>query len=43
MIVIGFLGLQLLKNDWLETSFLALLPTNEQQRKSKAPSNNIIN
>lgn len=29
--MIGFLGLQLLKNDWLETSFLALLPTNEQQ------------
>ncbi|MDO9164176.1 MAG: MMPL family transporter [Methylococcaceae bacterium] len=31
MIVIGFLGFQALTKDWLETSFLALLPANEQQ------------
>jgi predicted exporter len=31
MLVICILGAQALTKDWLETSFLALLPTNEQQ------------
>ncbi|MGZ4997835.1 MAG: hypothetical protein ACXV8J_08445, partial [Methylobacter sp.] len=31
MLVICILGSQALTKDWLETSFLALLPTSEQQ------------
>jgi len=31
MLVIGILGGQALTEDWLETGFLALLPTGEQQ------------
>ncbi len=46
MILIGFLGVQALTRDWLETSFLALLPANEQQpeiAKAIQQHNELIN
>ncbi|NOU12716.1 MAG: hypothetical protein HOO92_01935, partial [Methylococcaceae bacterium] len=46
MILIGFLGIQSLSKDWLETSFLALLPANEQQpevAKAIQQHNELIN
>ena len=46
MVVICILGSQALTKDWLETSFLALLPTNEQQpqvAKAIRQHNELIN
>ncbi|MDD5114203.1 MAG: hypothetical protein PHC94_09315, partial [Methylobacter sp.] len=46
MVVIAFLSFQALTKDWLETSFLALLPANEQQpevAKAIQQHNELIN
>lgn len=46
MIVVSMLGSQILTKDWLETSFLALLPTNEQQpeiAKATLQHNQLLN